>query len=330
MDDTGKVIGEGRDLRILQTRLQARAREVWSRSARASWEREGLTSWTFDAMPARISIQVAGGSAFAYPAIVDAGDSVALRALPSQEAAERATTAGLRTLVLLHLGESLSRLERAISGSLQFATLASRVADDPKQLRAQLVRRSVDEVFAINDPAGHPRDKRAFLERVERGRGKLAPRLAQAGALANELGTLLSKAEATLRGLAGKPGASRAALEDVRAQLDSLLPKGLIEHTPWERLGHLPRYVKAIQVRLERLPHDPRRDADKAAQVVPVWQSFQQKCQALQTRGVPAEELDSFRWLLEEMRVCLFAPELKTVVPVSPQKVADQWRMLAR
>jgi ATP-dependent helicase HrpA len=135
--------------------------------------------------------------------------------------------------------------------------------------------------------------------------------------------------ESTLRNLAGKPGAARAALDDARDQIAALLPKGLFLEVSLGRLAHLSRYLRGIQVRLERLPQDPRRDGDKAAQVVPLWQAFRDGREALIKRGVPEEELEAFRWLVEELRVALFAPELKTALPVSPQKVAERWKFLA-
>ena len=163
----------------------------------------------------------------------------------------------------------------------------------------------------------------------ERGRPLVHPRIAQMGQAVTEVGVVLGKVESMLRNLSGKPGAARTALDDAREQIASLLPKGLLLHVPMDRLGHLPRYLRAIQVRLERLPNDPRRDADKAAQVVPVWQSFRERREALRSRGVPEDELESFRWLVEELRVCLFAPELKSPLPVSPQKVAERWKSLS-
>jgi ATP-dependent helicase HrpA len=329
VDDSGSVAGEGRDLAALQLRLGARAREVWSKSAKAAWEREGLTAWSFDAIPQRLSIRVAGGQAFAYPALVDAGDSVALRALPSEMAAQQATRQGLRRLFLLHLRETSARLERAIPGSLHVAAVASYVANSPKDLREQLVARALDESFGLTQPAYYPRTRNEFLDRLGRGKAQLQPQLSGLAGLVSETGAALSAVETTLRGMAGKPGAPRAALDDAKAQLDGLLTKRLFDETPVERLAHLPRYLRAIQVRLQRLPNDPRRDADKAAQVVPLWRSFLEHKEALRARGVPQDDLESFRWLVEELRVSVFAPELKTAVPVSPQRVAERWKSLA-
>lgn len=327
VDDAGKVLGQGRDLSELKSRLGARARETWASSAKVTWEKTGLVAWTFDQLPERVGIQVAGGSAYCYPALVDDGTSVSLRALASKEEADRATHGGLRRLLLLQVG-GLGALERQVPSSLPMAALAARVAASTTELREQLALRAIDDTFDLLSPSQFPRNRRAYADRWERGRPRLQPRLAELAALAQEIGAALSKVEAMLRNLVGKPGASRTALDDASAQAAALLSRGLFAATRGEHLQRIPRYLRAIQIRLERLPHDPRRDADKAAQVVPLWQSYQQLSPTLRSRGVPDHELESFRWLLEELRVGLFAPELKTAVPVSPQRVAELWKSL--
>jgi len=314
----------------LKTKFAMRAMEVWSKTAKASWEKEGVVSWGFEQIPERISIRVAGGSAFAYPAVVDEGESVSLRALSSKEQAEKASRGGVRRLFLLHMGENAGRLERSLPNSLQMATLAGYVGSNAKEIREQMVERVLDDAFGLSDPEEIPRTKKVFLSRLEKGKVLLHGKIAQIGALATEVGQNLAKVDSTLRNLVGKPGASRAALDDVRGQLQHLLPKGLFEDCGLDRIVHLPRYLRGVQIRLERLPNDPRRDADKAIQVIPLCQAYWERRDVLIKRGVSAEDLEAYRWLIEELRVSLFAPELKTVVPVSAQKVAERWKLLNR
>jgi ATP-dependent RNA helicase HrpA len=330
VDDAGKPVGQGRDLLPLKERFAARAQRTWQNTAKARWERNGLTSWNFGALRERIPVKVAGGEAFAFPALVDEGTSVSLRAMPSLEAANDANRAGLRRLLLLNLGDTANQLERALPSSLPLTALARHVADNAKQLREQLVVRVLNEAFRLDDPADFPRDQKMFQARLVHGRGEVRPLLAATATLTTEIGGALTTVEATLRRLAGKPGAARAALDDAKEQVSALLPNGLFQHTPRHRLEHLPRYLRAIEVRLVRLPNDPRRDADKASQVVPIWKSFLDRGETLRAQGIPQEDLESFRWLLEELRVRLFAPELKTAVPVSPQVVVERWKSLSR
>jgi ATP-dependent RNA helicase HrpA len=99
---------------------------------------------------------------------------------------------------------------------------------------------------------------------------------------------------------------------------------------PRARLGQLARYLRAIQVRLQRQAHDPQKDQQKAAQVVPLWQGYLRRRDELRASGRPSGELDEFGWLVEELRVAVFAPELKTAVAVSPQRLQDVWVRLSR
>jgi ATP-dependent helicase HrpA len=340
LDEGGKVLGEGRDLAALKERFSGRARESWAQAARAGWEREGLTSWSFDALPERVPVQLSGGTLSGYPALVDAGASVALRILPSRAAADEATRAGLRRLFLLQMGSTLHQLERQLPGSLAGGALAERVTtggsaprrDGPQGAglgpRAQLALRALDEAFQLEDPASFPRTRSAFHQRLDEGRGRLPAALPRLGKLAQEIAAELDRAESALRTSSGKPGAPRAALDDMRTQLAHLLAPGLFLRAPIDRLAHLPRYLRAIQVRLERLPHGPQKDQTKAEQVLPFWNDYVKHHEGLRARGAPAEDLEAFRWLVEELRVSVFAPELKTAVPVSAQRLTERWKLL--
>ena len=197
-------------------------------------------------------------------------------------------------------------------------------------LRRQIVLRALDEAFQLADPAAIPRTRTAFQSRLAEGRGALPAILAQFGLLAADLATELDKVRAALKPLAGRPGPSRAAFEDVQTQLAHLAPPDLMRATPLPRLHHIARYLRAIQIRLQRQSHDPPKDQQKAAQVVPLWQTYLARRDDLLAKARPAAQLDDFAWLVEELRVQTFAPELKTAVPVSPQRVQDAWAKLAR
>ena len=118
--------------------------------------------------------------------------------------------------------------------------------------------------------------------------------------------------------------------DDVHGQLAHLVPPDAITRMPLARLGQLARYLRAIQVRLQRQAHDPPKDQQKAAQVVPLWQSYLRRRDELRSRNQPLDELDEFHWLVEELRVQIFAPELKTAVSVSPQRLQEIWARISR
>ncbi|HEU4732210.1 MAG TPA: DUF3418 domain-containing protein, partial [Kofleriaceae bacterium] len=154
--------------------------------------------------------------------------------------------------------------------------------------------------------------------------------LAQLGLVAAELSAELDQVRLALKPLAARPGLPRAVFDDVQSQLALLVPPDLLHAAPLTRLGHLARYLKAIQVRLQRQANDPQKDQQKAAQVAPFWRSYLAKRDELRGKGRPLAELDEFGWLIEELRVQTFAPELKTAVPISPQRLQDLWTRVAR
>ena len=328
IDGEERVLAEGRDLRELKERLSGRAREACARAVGARGARDGLTSWSFDALPERVEIEVSGRRIPGYPALVDAGSSASLRILESRAAADAATRGGLRRLLLLGLGITPAKIEQQLPSSSGMGALAERVASGLSGLRAQLAARALDEAFLLGDPASHPRTRAAFNERLEAGRRRLQSALPQLGQLAQEIGAELDRVQAALRSLAGQPGAPKAALDEVREQLAHLLPPGLFIATPMESLAHVPRYLRAVRTRLDRMPNGPQKDLAKAQQVLPFWSDYLKHREGLRTRGVPAEELEAFRWMIEELRVSIFAPELKTAVPVSTQRLAEQWKRI--
>ncbi|AKT41375.1 ATP-dependent RNA helicase HrpA [Chondromyces crocatus] len=336
VDAADKVVGEGRDFRELKERFGSRAREAWGRATAEGFPKEGLTSWSFDALPERIPMNVGGVKLWGYPAVVDTGSAVSLRVTPSRELADEATRSGLRRLLLLGLGSTAAKLEQQLPGGLDKGLLAERVALRASPLaresphlgpRAQLARRALDEAFKLDASETFPRTRADFQARLAEGRAGIGAALPRLGRLAQEIAAELDKAEGALRSLSARPIA-RSVLDDVRAQLAHLLPPGMFLSTPTERLVHLPRYLRAIQVRLERLPNGPQKDQSKAEQVLPFWNNWLKHREGLRARGVPPEDLEAFRWMIEELRVSAFAPELKTAVPVSPQRITEQWRAL--
>jgi ATP-dependent helicase HrpA len=323
--DGAAEIAAGRDLPALQERLVGRARDAWSARGASSWEREGLTTFG-DPLPEHVDVQVGGRTLVAHPGLVDTGAAVARRLFPSRAEADAATRGGLRRLFLLRLGMGQARLEAQVPARVAMSSLSDLGVAAP---RTQIVERALDDAFGLADAASFPRDARAFDERFGRGRPKVSDAIADLGKIAAAIVVELDPVRATLAGMAGKPGAPRASLDDVRSQLDHLVASDLFARTPRERLVHLPRYLKGIAVRLERMPNGPQKDLAKAEQVAPLWRAYLRDAPRLRAAGVDPGVLEDVRWLVEELRIAVFAPELKTPVSVSPQRLTALWRDLA-
>ncbi|MEO8700943.1 MAG: ATP-dependent RNA helicase HrpA [Kofleriaceae bacterium] len=306
VDERDKMIAEGRDLGELQRALGRRATELWSRAPRAQHERTGVKTWDFEALPATVTLDVGGRKLLAYPALVDAEHSIDVRLLESPAAAVAASRAGLRRLFLLNSGTSIGKLETPLPASLA-------------QVKRAIVLRALDEAFRTDEL---PVSRAAFADRLRDGRTQLPDALGQLVRLAVELYGELASVRAAMKPLVSRPGVTRAAIEDIQSQLDHLVPADLMQTTAPARLGHITRYLKAITVRLQRLSHDPQKDQQKAAQVAPFWQRYQQLPES--------SDRAELGWLLEEFRVQTFAPELKTAVPISAQRLQDAWSRLPR
>jgi ATP-dependent helicase HrpA len=319
VDERDKELGSGTDLADLQARLGARAREVWAATPRTSYERTNLRSWDFDALPRTVTIDVGGRRVQAYPALVETQTGVDLRLLESQAAADAATREGVRRLFMIALGFSPSTLVEQLPLTLD------------KTLRRALALRAIDEVFELGpDPASLPRDRAGFATRLATGRSHVGETFAQLGRLGSELTSELTKVHGALRPLAGKPGIAKAVVDDVQDQLRHLAIPELVATAPLARLSHVLRYLRALQVRLQRQAHDPVKDQQKASQVVPLWQQLVARRAELRSKGRTDAELDEYRWLLEELRVHVFAPELKPAVAITPARAQQLWGALSR
>jgi ATP-dependent helicase HrpA len=135
-------------------------------------------------------------------------------------------------------------------------------------------------------------------------------------------------AELSQRIAAAPPALGRLTAE-LRAQRDGLVYPGFFAATPWGQLAHLPRYLEALARRLAKYPGNPERDARHAAQVAALWNRYRERVERDRAAGRATPGLADFRWLLEELRVSLFAQELRTPVPVSLKRAERAWQALA-
>ena len=167
-----------------------------------------------------------------------------------------------------------------------------------------------------------PASAEAFRTRLEEAR----PRLSLIGQeLARTVAEILTEHTALSRKL-GHARAWPAAAEDIQQQLAALLPKRFIAATPWEQLRHMSRYLRAVGLRLDKLREDPSRDARAMAELGPLLQNFRRALS--QRKGMGDPRLEEFRWLLEELRVSLFAQTLRTPMPVSVKRLQKAWEAI--
>ena len=317
-DESGKVVAQSRETGDLLRQHGARARAAWKSTAPApAWEKKGLTSWDFGELPAFVMRRVAGTEVRSYPALVDRGTSVDLVLVESSSAAEVALRAGVRRLLMLAARAAISAVAPRIPPAFARPNGAPLTRAESDAFRARVLARVVDAAFGLTADASLPRTKPAFDQLVNAG----TPRVATAFRLFSEAIAPVAKELDSLLGAlrtASKHPSGRAALVDIQAQLEHLFPADLMEWVPLAQLEHVPRYLRAAQARLGRAVSDPRKDMDKLAPFATLWSAFLGKRASVRDQAAAAE----LRWAFEELRVAIFAPELKTPVSVSLPKVA--------
>ncbi|MCG5530453.1 ATP-dependent RNA helicase HrpA [Halorhodospira halochloris] len=324
VDRHGRELATGRDLAALRSELASRvshelAASADTSSAAQAWQRSGIKQWDFAELPEAITLSEGGITFYAYPALCDEGDSVSLTLLESFEAAERASYAGARRLFMLALPQqvrAMRKLEEFKQLRLQYRGLGS-----DEELREEIVQAAFDRSFLSS---GLPRDRESFEQQLAAGRAEL---MAQAQQLAADIETVLSIYQQLRKELKGlNSPALLESLRDIEEHLRSLVYPGFIANTPAEQLTKLPRFLRALQRRVEKLKVNPTKERDSLRCIRPWHEKIQQRLAQRSDRGVPDPHLEQLRWLLEEYRVSLFAQDIGVQEKVSEKRLQKLWR----
>jgi ATP-dependent helicase HrpA len=309
--DADRVLAEGKDVAELQQELRPRLRAVLSRAA-AGLTQSGLTSWDFDALPEVFR----EGAVVAYPALADAGTTVDVRLFETQAAARSAMWAGTRRLILLNAPSPVKSIAGRLSTPAKLA-LSHNPHGNVAAMFADCVNCAADYLMA--QAGGPARDREGF------GRLSAAVR----SGLHEVTADVVTHVEAALR-LAHSVGARldenwadtlRPAVADMRAELSGLIYPGFVTATGYRRLPQLTRYLRGIERRLDKLPENPPRDAANMAVAQRVEQVYRQTLADLPPARRADPDVTEIRWMLEELRVSLFAQTLGTRAPVSENRI---------
>jgi ATP-dependent helicase HrpA len=192
-------------------------------------------------------------------------------------------------------------------------------------LRTDVQDAIIDRAFIGDDPL--PRNERAWADQVKRARTRL-PAVVEAAW--RQLGLIANEHFALSQRLAGATGAHARFAAELRAEREALVYPGFFFATPWVQLQHLPRYLKALERRYGRHLEAPGRDARHDVQIAQWWARYRERAESERAKGQPSPKLAAFRWLLEELKVSLYAQELRTPFPVSFKRVEKAWAELSR
>jgi ATP-dependent helicase HrpA len=345
IDEHGRQLGTGRNVAALKAELGGQARSAFQALAqlktqlpfsapvvaapgkvviavpvKASVQAPAVaakphTDWTFGELPELMEIRKGDQTLVGFPALIDCGAHVVVEVFDEPAVAAAKHRAGLRRLVALQIRDALKYLEKNIP-DLQKMSVYFMPVGTADELRDQIIELALDRAFLM-EPL--PTDAASFKRRIDDGRGRLT-------LIANEiarsaLNILIEYAAASRKLKDARPAKDIA--DDVQAQLTRLMPKRFVMLTPWAPLAHLPRYLKGITLRLDKLRADPARDALRLAELRPIEQRYLRVL--ADRKGVVDARLDEFRWLIEELRISFFAQELRTPQPVSVKRLEKAW-----
>jgi ATP-dependent helicase HrpA len=316
LDDQQRPLATGKDLAALKAQVAPKARASLARAA-SDLERTGLTSWDIGTLPRTVEVQRGAHLVTAYPALVDEGETVGVRVVATEAEAERLMRRGVRRLLVLAAGSPVKQVVKTLSPRTRLALQFNPDGEIP-DLVADAVDAAADELIAAaGDP---PRDEAAFTALVATAKGELHRLTTEAVQKVEEV---LTQAREVAVAIGAAPGrrVPEAAVADLRRQMTGLLHRGFVAAAGRRRLPDLVRYLRAMAYRLEKLPANAVRDELAMRQVAAVTAEYEQLRAQVPATGAPDDPVARVRWMIEELRVGLFAQGIGTPRPVSEQRV---------
>ena len=315
VDDKQRKLAESKDLEKLRVKLKPRLREAIVTEAKGV-ERQGITSWDFGTLEQTLERKALGPNVKGYPALVDEGESAAIRIFDTPAEQRAAMRAGTRRLLMLTVPSVAQAVSKGLNNPDKLA-----LADNPhgsvKKMLADAEEAAVDHLLMRE--GGPVWNAEAFASLAERVRNDLGESLSEVLDKAARVLVLWRKVTKKVKGSTSM--AVLPSLNDVQGQLGELVFDGFVTQAGPERLDDVHRYLRGIEHRLDKLPENPRRDQVNMAKVVQMTEAVRQ----VRGRLKPGREADpdvvELRWMLQEYRVSLFAQELRTAYPVSDKRI---------
>ena len=281
-------------------------------------EQGGYRTWEFGSLPETLEIQKGNQTLFGYPALVDRTDYVDLEVFDDLQEARQHHRQGLRRLFVLMNKDTIKALQKQLPGLRELGLLFINVGS-VEGLVEQILNLAVERAFMSEEL---PINAEQFNQRLQSGKPRLA--LIAQEIAKHTLNALQANADLQKK-LAQAKAASPSAYTDIQTQLQGLIFPKLISEIPYAQLVHLPRYLKAIAMRIDKLRTNPSRDAQCQKDwesVARPWQKLLQGQRGIASYSLSEDQgLQDFRWQLEELRVALFAQELKTPSPMSLKRL---------
>ena len=319
VDHAGKTMAAGRSAAGLRQKLRIQARAAVQQKS-AQWHKDNIREWSFGELPPRVDFRSGPLIVQGYPALTDNGVTASLRLMENELAAAIETRKGIRRLAMIALADAL-QWQFKILTNIDRLIPAFRPLGNKDQLRETFSAALADRLmFADSKPI---RSKVEFELRLDGAWNNMRPTAEQLAATAEAI--FIAYTDISSRLSRDFPPLLLPAVSEMRDHLKRLCPSNVLTVHPWEWLLHVPRFLDAIRIRLHKLTNAGLlKDAHSAAMIEPLWRMYLDRRKASDQSGIPDPQLAQFRYLIEELRVSLFAQELKTSVPVSVAKLQKQ------
>ncbi|MBX7471533.1 ATP-dependent RNA helicase HrpA [Streptomyces sp. MAG02] len=324
VDERRRKLAEDKDLEALKLQLRPKARQALSQAAAAtagptgeSIERSGLTDWTIGTLTKVFETRRAGQPVKAFPALVDAGESVSVRLFDTEAEQRQAMWRGTRKLILLNIPVNPAKFASDKLTNQQKLALSRNPHGSIQALFDDCATAAADKLIA--DHGGPAWDEESFRKLYDRVRADLVDATVRT---VGQVQQILAAWQACERRLKATNSLTLVAnVADVRKQLAALVPPGFVTLTGLKRLPDLMRYLVAVDRRLQQMPTAVQRDTTRMEKVHEMQDEYAWLLEQLpQGRPVPQPVLD-IRWMIEELRVSYFAHALGTAFPVSDKRI---------
>ena len=326
IDEKGKLLDYGRSLKNLQRKYSTEAGDSFDQLAAEELNCTGCIQWAFDDLPETYQFEQKGHVFAGFPAIIDEGDAVGVRIIDTEKKARILHRQGLVRLFQLHCRKEVKYLLKNIKTRPELELVYNQlqphpvVSDDRKPMpyRGAVLFLIFDHVFTCGR---NIRTQKRFDEVLNENKGKLASFTNEAG----ECALSILKNYKEIKSRLNKLPDQDPAVIGMREHLDCLVYKNFYLSTPYENLKSIPRYLKAVEYRLDKMAGEKKKDEQKMQELGRFWKRYWENVQKRMKSEPVIPEEEAFRWGLEELRVSLFAQQLKTAYPVSGKRLEKMW-----
>jgi len=323
VNEKGKLLEQGRDLSKLQAKLQGKVKESIKKVAETGIERLGITQWDISTLPIGYEKKIANLTIKAYPALVDKKQAVAIELFEHQVLAEQAMEAGVTRLILLNIPSPIKYLQEKLPNKAKLGLYFN-----PFGSIADLLKDCIEAScqYLVAKQGDLPRTESAFNQCKDSVRADLAEHVLHIAVKVEQVLRLTHELNKKLKG--------NVALNviqshgDIKQQLQKLVFKGFVNQSGYQRIGDIERYLKAIARRLEKLPIDPNQDRLKMIELEKIAAIYKSTLTKANNDHKLTAEIEQTRWMIEELKVSLFAQNLKTPYPISAKRVINHLNAL--